>query len=120
MSTDLTRTLADLVQPLAAAPAEQPSLARRKAREIIDANPGTTLIEVVALAYIEGKIEGIREVRDLHREIFARPSEFDCICQRCGRRAGSRMAYAKDAPKHGYFEVVCFHCSAGDEPPRAA
>ena len=120
MSTDLTRTLADLVQPLAAPPAEQPSLARRKAREIIDLNPGASLIEIVALAYIEGKLEGIREVRDLHREIFARPSEFDCICQRCGRRAGTRFAAPKDAPPNGYFEVVCFHCSSGDEPPRAA
>ena len=93
--------------------------ARRKAREIIDLNPGASLIEIVALAYLEGRIEGVREVRQIQREVLSQ-HEFDCICHRCGRRAGSRMAYAKDAPKHGYFEVVCFHCSAGDEPPRAA
>ena len=119
MSTDLNRTLAAIAgapQP----PSDQPSLARRKAREIIDTNPGATLVEIVALAYLEGRIEGVAEVRQIQREVFARPSEFDCICQTCGRRAGTRMASAKDAPPHGYFEVVCFHCSAGDEPPRAA
>ena len=140
MSTDLTRTLAEIAAPRStddviagcrvpkrdkpirdeSPPAEQPSLARRKAREIIDANPGATMTEVVALAYLEGRIEGVREMQQIQREVFNRPAEFDCICQRCGRRAGTRFAAPKDAPPHGYFEVVCFHCSSGDEPPRAA
>jgi hypothetical protein len=40
--------------------------------------------------------------------------EYDAICQRCGRRAGSRMAIDADAPADGFFRVVCDRCTAGD------
>lgn len=40
----------------------EPSRARRKAREIIDANPGASLVEIVALAWLEGRIEACQEL----------------------------------------------------------
>lgn len=40
--------------------------------------------------------------------------EYDCFCQRCGRRAGSRMAIDAGAPADGFFRVVCDRCTAGD------
>lgn len=110
------------VTPIAEAP--RPSLARRRAREIIDQNPGATLIDVVAIAYCEGRVDVAREAYNEWKAKLDAPRagihEYDCICQRCGRRAGSRHVVSADAPKNGYFEVVCFHCSAGDDPPRAA
>jgi hypothetical protein len=88
-----------------------------KADEIIAANPTvTTLRYLVALAYLEGRIEMAQEIKP---KKLSGIHEFDCICQRCGRRDGSRHVIGADAPKLGYFETVCFHCSAGDEP-RAA
>lgn len=112
MSTDLIRTLVEITQPLSAPkPVTEPTLARRKAREIVDANPGATLVEIVALAYLEGRIEGINEVRSIARDVF----DNSATCQRCGRkvRLGSTAA-ANMADRY-----VCFDCSAGDEP-RAA
>ena len=95
--------------------------ARRKAREIIDASRGSTLVGTVALAYLQGKVDALRELRqpppsDPKPAKFER-HEYDCFCSRCGSRAGSR--FASVAPAEGFFQVVCFHCSAGDEP-RAA
>ena len=110
MSSELFRLAAELCRPLATPqPTPEPSRARRKAREIIDANPGATLTEIVAMAWLEGRISACQDLRS--------PSEYDCICQRCGRKDGSRMSATP--PEHGYFETVCFACSAGDEP-RAA
>lgn len=106
MSTDLTRTLAEIGNPL-----PPPSLARQKAREIIDQNPGTTLIEIVALAYLEGRIDGINEVRKIHRDVF----DHSTACQRCGRK----IRLSSSAPAPIPLDYVCFECSAGDEP-RAA
>lgn len=83
----------------------------RKAREIIDANPGASLIETVALAYLEGRIDACQELRPS----TVRPGlhEFDCVCQRCGSRAGSRFVVDSDAPKEGFFRVVCDRCTSG-------
>lgn len=89
------------------------------AREILKQNPGTPPLQLVALGYLEGRIALCQELRS-SLDPPAGIHEYDCICQRCGRRAGSRHVIAADAPKHGFFEVTCFHCSAGDEPPRAA
>jgi hypothetical protein len=90
-----------------------------KADEIIAANPKATQRYLVAIAYCDGRLDAMREVRrDFDRTVNG-IHEYDCICQRCGRRAGSRHVVAADAPPSGYFEIVCFHCSANDEP-RAA
>ena len=106
MSVDLAPEPTDRLRALAAA------------REIIRQNPGATAMQLVALGYLEGRIALCQELRPT---VDARMSlhEYDCICQRCGRRAGSRHALSMDAPPHGYFEIVCFHCSSTDDP-RAA
>lgn len=112
MSTDLFRTLADITRPLSAPkPVTEPTLARRKAREIIDQNPGATLVEIVALAYLEGRIEGVNEVRKIAHDVF----DNSATCQRCGRK----VRLASTAPASMADRYVCFDCSAGDEP-RAA
>lgn len=88
------------------------------AREILKQNPGASPMQLAALAWLEGRITLCKELRP---SLDPPPGihEYDCICPRCGRRAGSRHVIAADAPPHGYFEVTCFHCSANDEP-RAA
>lgn len=38
-------------------------------------------------------------------------AEFDCVCQRCGQRDGSRFVIERDAPAEGFFRTVCARCS---------
>jgi hypothetical protein len=40
--------------------------------------------------------------------------EYDCFCQDCGKRAGTRQLVTP--PKDGFVLVRCFDCSAGDRP----
>lgn len=91
--------------------------ARRKARQIIDANPGGSLLGLVAMAYLEGRVDSLREVQAELRQVHAR-HEYDAFCSRCGKRDGVRLS--KVPPPDGFFQVVCFNCSAGDEPRTAA
>ena len=106
----LFEVAAALTRP--ALPKPEPTLRDRamvKARVILAEHPDMTPQELVALGWLEGRLELCDELRT--------PKEYDCICQRCGRRDGSRFSLTP--PRHGFFETVCFHCSAGDEP-RAA
>lgn len=60
----------------------------------------------------------IPELAELAQAIAAHeaetPHEYDCFCQRCGRRAGSRMATDATAPAERFFRVVCDRCSGGE------
>jgi hypothetical protein len=89
------------------------------AREILKQNPGTPPLQLVALGWIEGRLALCKELRPT---LEPKPGlhEYDCICQRCGRRASSRFVIAADAPKAGFFQVVCDVCSTADAPRSAA
>ena len=105
MSTDPCRTRAE--PPIRA-------FTRAKARAIVDRNPTATMMQLVELAYMEGRIEGIEE------HLAAKPEslpvyDHSTACQRCGRK----IRLASSAPAPIPLDYVCFHCSAGDEP-RAA
>ena len=106
--------------------------ARRRAREIVDANVGESLISMVAQAWLEGHIAALKVAKEITARaplaaveamVAADPAptkerhEYDAFCSRCGKRDGSRLS--RVPPAEGFFQVVCFHCSAGDEP-RAA
>lgn len=54
-----------------------------KAREIIDQNPGASLTHLVALAWLQGRIEVCAELKPLTEVTFL--DRADC-CQRCGRK----------------------------------
>jgi hypothetical protein len=115
MSTELFRLAAELCRPLGTPKPEPVTPAMRaktKAREIIDANPGATLTELVALAWLEGRINLVQEIYPERRA-----HEYDRICGRCGKRDGSVML--AEPPAEGFVQSVCFDCSADDEP-RAA
>lgn len=89
------------------------------AREILKQNPGTPPLQLVALGWLEGRISLCQELKPTLQPLNGL-HEYDCFCQRCGRRDGSRFLLANEAPADGFLKTVCFHCSAGDEPPRAA
>lgn len=84
-----------------------------KAREIIKQNPGASTLQLVAMAWLEGRIALCQELRP---EPSSRLVEVDCFCQSCGRRDGSRHVVERDFPADGFFKTRCFHCASGDEP----
>jgi hypothetical protein len=110
-SSDLFHLAADISR----SQLPQPNDAERaiaKARQIIAENPYAPTPHLIALGWLQGRIELCEELREplsWH--------EFDCICQRCGRRDGSKMA--RTVPPLGFFQTICNDCAAGD-PPRAA
>jgi hypothetical protein len=85
------------------------------AREIVRANPYTTPLQLAAMAWLEGRISVCREMRPTLDPRSNELHEYDAICGTCGKRDGSRMAVAADAPKDGFFTTRCFHCSAADD-----
>lgn len=114
MSNDLTRTIADIGNPLPAAEPEPSAMqldARRAARELIDAHPGASLVQLVTLAFLEGRLRGMADARTIARDVF----DNSTCCQRCGRR----ISLSSSTPTPIPMNYVCFDCSAGDEP-RAA
>jgi len=74
------------------------------AREILKQNPNLGPVELSA-----------KELRPLLKPKLGL-HEYDCFCQRCGKRDGSRFLLDQDAPAEGYLQTVCFDCSAGDQP----
>ena len=84
MSTELFRLAAEICRPLGTPkpePVTPASRAKTKASEIIDANPGATLTEIVALAWLEGRI-------NLIQELYPEKAAHDDAdtCQRCGAK----------------------------------
>lgn len=110
MSTDLHRTIAAIGEGFARVkPVEPPARARLKAREIIDANVGYTLIEITAPLAPEPVAEDV--VTRTAREIRASQ-----VAEECGSflnpRTGAETAYYKGyidgmrAARHIYAPLI--------------
>lgn len=109
MSTPAFRLFADLHRPQAE-PAIR-AITRAKAREIVDRNPTATLLQLVELAWLEGRIEGIREQLDTPPEVLPVYDHSYC-CQRCGRKVRLE-SHSPDMPA---LNGVCQLCTSEVRP----
>jgi hypothetical protein len=108
MSTELFRLAAEITRPLgtpAPEPVNERTRALTKAREIIDQTPGASLKELVALAWLQGRIEVIEEL------FPKRSHDNSYCCQRCGRR----VSVTASAPADN-SDRVCNDCIGGVTP----
>ena len=93
-----------------APPAEQPSLARRKAREIIDLNPGASLTEIVApLKRYHHSGEINFEVEDKDAVMKALEEKYAPFASNVIRIDGLRMEFfdAAHPENDWWFSVPC-------------
>ena len=78
------------------------------AREIIRHNPGESQMQLVAMAWLQGRIELCQELKPtLDRPLY--DNSYTCQC--CGRKVGA----ASTSPADMAATYVCFHCSAADD-----